>query len=267
MTVEYLPIANDPGANVVSQAEYETSLGPGGDLQNGYEAGTAQSNQVNKTVRQSSVMTAAMANFIADVLGVDVLDDGDVDALKTLIKSAVLNQGWSTGDVKITLKTVADAGWIMINDGTIGSGASGATYANDNAKALFLLLWTNVLDAWAPVVGGRGGSALADWNANKKLTLTKALGRALAFAGAGAGLTARALGQNLGEETHILTVAEMPVHAHGLANVFSATGASFGVSFAGAAIDQTINSTDNAGGGGAHNNMQPSSFFNGMIKL
>ena len=33
---------------------------------------------------------------------------------------------FTTGDIKLTLKTTADAGWAMFNDGTIGDASSGA---------------------------------------------------------------------------------------------------------------------------------------------
>ncbi len=105
---------------------------------------------------------------------------------------------FSTGDAKLTLKNTADAGWIMMNDGTIGNVSSGATFADASAQALYTLLWNNCLDAWAPVTGGRGASAAADWAAQKPIALTKQLGRALIIAGAGSGLTSRALGQILG---------------------------------------------------------------------
>lgn len=122
---------------------------------------------------------------------------------------------WSTGDLKITLKTVADSGWVMMNDGSIGNAASGATArANSDCLNLFVHLWNAIPDAWAPVPGGRGASALDDWNTNRRITLPRALGRALAVAGGGAGLTGRVLGSTVGAEQHQLTESEMPSHSH-----------------------------------------------------
>jgi microcystin-dependent protein len=172
---------------------------------------------------------------------------------------------------------------VMMNDGSIGSAASGATTrANADTQALYTLLWTNISNTWAPVSGGRGASAAADFSANKTLTLPKALGRALSVAGAGSGLTSRALGQNLGEETHLLTGAESGTAAHG----HSASG-SVGYSQAGGgattfivggtdgqgvdglfkSVSVTVNNSASSSAASAHNNMQPSAFFNVMVKL
>lgn len=93
---------------------------------------------------------------------------------------------WSTGDVKTTLKNVADSGWVLMNDGTIGNGSSGGTTrANADTEALFTLLWNNISDTWCAVSSGRGGSAASDFSANKTIRLPKAIGRALAGYGTG----------------------------------------------------------------------------------
>lgn len=123
--------------------------------------------------------------------------------------------GFTTGDVKATFKTVADPGFLMMNDQTIGNTGSGASFADPAAYDLFVLLRNNISDTYAPVSGGRGANADADWSAGKTLQLTRTLGRSLAFAGAGSGLTSRALGFYHGEETHTLTIDEMPAHDHG----------------------------------------------------
>ena len=244
--IDYKPIANGGGAFVLSQADYVTDLGGGGILVNGMASGILAKEVINKVVRQSSVMTAALATFLANTDGLDVLDDGVVATLATRIATviaAVAAAGaWSTGDYKLTIKTAADAGWILCDDGTVGDATSGATHASAANQALFLLLWTNIVDAWAPVAGGRGASAAADWAAHKKISLTRMLGRALSIAGAGSGLTARALGQYLGAETATLITGNLPSHAHGVND----PGHAHGASDAGHAHVQTSNNATDA---------------------
>ena len=176
----------------------------------------------------------------------------------TQLWKAIQAAAWSTGDVKSTFKSFADAGWVMMNDGTIGDGSSGATTrANADTNALFVLLWNNVSNTYAAVSGGRGANAAADFAAHKTIALPKILGRALAAAGSGSGLTARTLGQTVGEETHLLTTNELPNSA--VINGTSPPGPA--LDFSGPDLYGLY------GGGNAHNNMQPSTFVNFMIKL
>jgi hypothetical protein len=92
---------------------------------------------------------------------------------------AVINSP-RTGDIRTSLNTFQPYGWLPMNDGTIGSASSGATTrAMSDTWQLYNLIWTNVLDHWAPVSGGRGGTAISDFNANKTINLTKSLGRIL----------------------------------------------------------------------------------------
>jgi hypothetical protein len=186
------------------------------------------------------------------------------------ITAAMGSSPFSTGDAKLTLKNVADPGWIMMNDGTIGDVASGATFADNTAQALFTLLWNNIDDAWAPVFGGRGGSALTDWTAHKKLQLTKQLGRSLAIAGSGTGLTNRPIGSNDGVESISQTEAQLAPHAH------SANGYYYGwyiphlATQSGAdqyAIYVFSATTASAGSGAPMNVAGPRSYWNVMIKL
>lgn len=99
---------------------------------------------------------------------------------------ALTTDGFTTGDVKLTFKTTADATWVMMDDGTIGSALSGATTrAHADTEALYTVLWNNIVDQWAPVVGGRGVNAAADFSAHKPMRLPRVLGRALAGCGVG----------------------------------------------------------------------------------
>lgn len=116
--------------------------------------------------------------------------------------------GFTTGDAKLTLKTTADAGWVLANDSTIGDASSGASYADDDAEDLFLFLHGTFSNSICAVSGGRGASAAADWSAHKTIALTKVLGRALVISGTGSGLTARTHGATFGAETTSKTILQ-----------------------------------------------------------
>ena len=70
----FKPFGIGASANVTTQADYEALAA----LSTGFQAGTASSAQVNKALRQGSVMASVLAQFIANSSGVDVLDNGDV---------------------------------------------------------------------------------------------------------------------------------------------------------------------------------------------
>lgn len=83
---DFKAFAGGAGANVVSQAAYEALVSL---LANGFSSGTAQSNQINKVWRQSTIMSAVLAQFIVDQTGSDALDDGTTATLLANLKLAV----------------------------------------------------------------------------------------------------------------------------------------------------------------------------------
>lgn len=204
---------------------------------------------------------------------------------------------WSTGDVKWTLKNTADTNWLMFDDSTFGDTSSGATHTGPQYQALFLLLFANISDTYAPVLTSAGagttragqGSAAAAWAAKCRMSLPKVLGRALAIAGSGSGLSARTLGQTAGAETVVLDSTTIPGHTH----VFTGTPMTAGLSqLDGVLISSGVQVTTGAssfagnpntgkttdsftpagtnastGSGGAHANVQPTTFLNVMVKL
>lgn len=235
---------------------------------NGFIATAKRTHSKTNNIAENTVFTGDVS-----ITG-DTSLSGDVS-----LATAVTGNVWSTGDVKLTLKSTADSGWIMMDDGSIGSASSGATTrANADTELLYTLLWTNISDTWAPVSTGRGASAAADFAANKTLTLPRTLGRALAVSGAGSSLTSRALGEYLGAETHTLTTAELAGHTHQqyavddslniepLYTTASGNSALTTVSGSAAGGGSPV-STGSSGSGAAHNNMPPESFMNVMIKL
>lgn len=121
--------------------------------------------------------------------------------------------------VAFTIATVAPSGWLLFNDQTIGDPTSGAQYASSWAVNVFTALFNNFNDATCPLFTSAGvattraamGTAAAAWNPGHcRIAMPRALGRAMAVAGTGGGLSGRTLGQVLGTETHTLTGAEGP---------------------------------------------------------
>lgn len=178
------------------------------------------------------------------------------------VGSVLAGSIWSTGDSKLTFKTVADSGWVLANDGTIGSAGSGATTrANADTQTLYTLLWNNIADVWCPVTGGRGASAAADFAANKPLRLPRTLGRSISIAGSGSGLTTRALGEYLGSENAIVVS-----HNHSVSGSIYVGVRSY-ITSGDSMMIPTQTTTGTTGSSGTGANMQPSTFMNLMIKL
>lgn len=204
-----------------------------------------------------------------------------------------LYPAFTTGDIKFTIKNVSYAGWLLMDDLAIGSPSSAAAqHKGFSYYSLFELLWTNITSqtggtnigatGYAQLFNSAGiaqaavgASALADWDAGKCIQLTRVLGRALAVSGSGPGLSSRSLGQYLGEENHTLIAAEVPNLSVSVAGSIARGDGTFvptnqvltnsGTPVGSLAFSATGSTTN--GGGGAHNNMQPSVFLNVMIKI
>lgn len=134
--------------------------------------------------------------------------------------------GFATGDCKFSIRSTAEDGWILLDDGSIGSAMSGATTrANADTYDLFMLAWNIPACTVQSFSGGKAEktTAIADWSSNKRLVLPKVLGRALAGAGQGAGLSLRDLGSSTGTDTVQLTAEHIPPHKHGI-NVNTGSG-------------------------------------------
>lgn len=133
---------------------------------------------------------------------IPVVDYRNYDQVNAIISAP------RTGDIRLSLNLIGTQappisnglgcfGWVYANDGTIGSNASGASArANDDTWQLYYTIWTNVNQINAPVTGGRGASAFADFSANKTMALPLQLGRLVGNAGNGIGLTLKSLGQS-----------------------------------------------------------------------
>jgi hypothetical protein len=195
-------------------------------------------------------------------------------ALRVAQAIAALASAVPSGTVVFTILASAPAGWLLFADQTIGDASSGASYANALAQTVFTALFDNATDANCPLFTSAGGAttraaqtdAATAWAAHCRMSMPKALGRALAVSGSGAGLTARALAAAVGEEAHVLSVSEMPTHNHALPFNTSGGGGSIAGLPAATGSVSNVNSS-NSGSDNAHNTMQPTTFLNAMVKL
>lgn len=135
----------------------------------------------------------------------------------------------STGDLKFRLSGESLTGWVRLNAQTVGSASSGATgRANADTQTLFVYLWNLCPDVHCTVSSGRGATGLADFQANKTITLPDCRGRAcmLGLDGMGNAVAGRISAGNLatslpgdgadvpfttgGENNHTITQAQLP---------------------------------------------------------
>lgn len=102
--------------------------------------------------------------------------------------------------------------------------------------------------------------------------LPDARGRVPGTTGSGTGLTPRALGDSVGVETVTLDVTQIPAHTHDTRSTFSSSfglsetrANNFGAGNSQQPDDSWARPTKSTGGGGAHNNMQPTLFIGNLF--
>jgi microcystin-dependent protein len=197
---------------------------------------------------------AQKATVLAPVSGVPLATQAAVEALTSAVAALATTPAATsanvgmTGEVRMWSGTSAPDGWQKCD------GSDAATTALDA-----------FLKAQAPaspygVNGVTGKAKVPDLGGRSPLGVGTATGAA--------GATAHTLGQAAGEETHQLSITNMPSHSHpplGPTSSFIG-GGSGGSDFVSGLNWQQAATTGNTGGGGSHNNMPPYVGLNFIIK-
>jgi microcystin-dependent protein len=123
------------------------------------------------------------------------------------------------------------------------------------------------------------GTTYGVGNGTTTFNLPNLSGRVVVGQGSGSGLTSRSMGATGGAETHTLTTGEIPSHSHtsnatgGGLGLMTADGNNTAVGVDASAVEPNLYtapaalSINDAGGGGAHNNMQPFAVLNYIIRF
>jgi hypothetical protein len=197
----------------------------------------------------------------------------DADNFEWIVINYCNSHPGAVGDLKYSENAFTQPGWLRLDSSFVmGSPAASQGYRGYVYKDLYTYLWNNFPDSAFPVSGGRGASSEDDWNAGKTIQLPLIAGRVVVAQGTGVGLTARNIGDIVGQESISLLDANNGPHIHataqGRADGFG-SNQNFGLlakynlpGFANYADSMSLN-----GSGTPFTNLQPSAVFYAFIKF
>lgn len=133
MSNDFLPFATGGGANVISQATYAANPVVG----TGFQTGLADSRYLNKVWRQSAFIASCLAQYIANTLGVSVVDNGNVSTMLGYLASVL-------GNLPGT----------VVDSIPFQSAAGVTSYISAPTSSGQVLQWTGSAFAW--IAGGGG---------------------------------------------------------------------------------------------------------------
>ncbi|AOK32159.1 MULTISPECIES: hypothetical protein [Burkholderia] len=146
---DFLPFGAAGSANVIDQATY-TALS---ERMFGFKSGIAQSAQLNKVWRQSSIMAAVLAQFIVDQTGRDAIDDGTTATLEANLLAGIRKA--AAGRLLRTSIYIFNAGQQKVI-------IDGAPATTTGATSFTALPATSFVEIECQGGGGGGGGVLAN---------------------------------------------------------------------------------------------------------
>jgi len=127
-TNDFLPFGGAAGANVMTQANYAVLA----SRTAGFSSGTAQSPQLNKVWRQSSIIASVIGQLINDLTGQDAIDDGSTATLLANLKASIRAQSigivGAMRNARMNITTAAATGTFTADEIIVESALGGLTY-------------------------------------------------------------------------------------------------------------------------------------------
>lgn len=210
-------------------------------------AATSETNAAASATAAAASAAAASAAIATDMTGATASTAGThglVPAPAAGDDTKFLGGDGTWKDVPAELSGLTDVDLTSLSDGQLlRYDATAQKWKNAELSYVGMIIHSSTLDTEAKVKAFYGGTS---WTAIEGVFL---LGTS----------SAHAIGSTGGEETHTLTITEMPSHSHGVnsgATVFANGGAN-DVSQVTGSRTYTYLSINNTGGGQAHNNMPP----------
>lgn len=255
--------------------------------------------QADFNLNKFALKNAALEQLAADPSGINIFEartwvdsvlklpkiilNGVVESLVTTsaMQEYVKQKGLPTGSTDIWWSRTAPQYWLLMDGRTIGNAASGATSrANADVQDLFVYLWTNISNDEAPVSGGRGLTALNDFNANKTIVIPDTSGFVIAglddmsgvpknrinSASEGGANSIKMAGSS-GLQTCSLDSSQIAPHTHSVRIAGSGSGTATVINAGVVSTRPGSAVTGSTGGGLPHNNVQPTKFACYKIKM
>ncbi len=153
---DFLPYAVGGSANVLSQTAYAalTTL-----LQNGLTSGIVPSNELNKIMRQPSIMASVLAQFIVAQTGQPAIDDGTTATLLANLLAAVNLTSAPVGAVRnlsMSVTAASASGTLTADEIVVETSLGGLTYKLASFSKTINLATTGAggMDTGSPPVSG-----------------------------------------------------------------------------------------------------------------
>lgn len=206
---------------------------------------------VNGLGPKNIVLSNSTSPSIGEIVAGQVIEV-EYDGTNFQLQSPSATSHWPVGSVIMHAGSTAPTGWLVCN---------GSPYSRTGYAALFAVIGTTY---------GAGDASttfnVPDYRGRVPVGVGTGTGGGASGTGlptGGDALTEVSRGTWKGEETHVLTIPEIPAHTHSLDHGVAGSTPNSQGGNAGA----NDNVTGSTGGGGAHNNIQPVMGINFIIRF